>query len=247
MNSLFGWVKPLIITTGIPAAQASHANPLDSPIKNAACFSQRARSTNGRSPVSSRASFGICVQLSPLPDLDAEPHIEQIRAVDEGALRLGLKQDIAGLEIRQPYPPVALRHHDPGPKIEIKGDATRALLRRYRRHRRIDRLRCRSLALSLLGLRWCRQRLWRDLGQDNRIAHEIPQHQDGPAKCGVAAGANHPTRGATKPKIPRLPNEGRDGRNRSKARSCGGSTDQRRIIAQLGPMNAPKHPARGNA
>ena len=45
VNSLVGWVKPLIITTGVPAAQASQDRPLDSPTKKSACLSQRARSS----------------------------------------------------------------------------------------------------------------------------------------------------------------------------------------------------------
>ena len=60
-NSLVGWVKPLISTTGQPAAQASHDKPLDRPTKNAACRSQRARSTSGRSPVWSSTPCGMCV------------------------------------------------------------------------------------------------------------------------------------------------------------------------------------------
>jgi hypothetical protein len=35
-----GIVQPLIITTGVPAAQASQDRPLDSPTKNSACVSQ---------------------------------------------------------------------------------------------------------------------------------------------------------------------------------------------------------------
>ena len=42
MNSFSGWVKPEIITTGVPTAHASHDSPLDNPTKNSACLSHRA-------------------------------------------------------------------------------------------------------------------------------------------------------------------------------------------------------------
>src|SRR5580658_838793 len=53
VNSLVGWVKPEISTVGQPAAQASQARPLDRQTNSEACFSQRARSAKGLSPVSS--------------------------------------------------------------------------------------------------------------------------------------------------------------------------------------------------
>jgi len=52
-------VKPLIKTTGMSIAQASHDRPLDNPTKNSACFNQRARSRSGRSPVSSSTPCGM--------------------------------------------------------------------------------------------------------------------------------------------------------------------------------------------
>ena len=66
-NSLVGWVKPLISTTGVPAAQASQDSPLLSPTNAAACRSQRARSASGRSPVSSSTPCGMWFHTRPVP------------------------------------------------------------------------------------------------------------------------------------------------------------------------------------
>ena len=83
LHWLVGWVKPEIITTVVPTAQASYDNPLERQMKNSAwSSSHRARSTSDLSPVSPSASSGIWVHHEPLAvgplEVDAEHAIARL-------------------------------------------------------------------------------------------------------------------------------------------------------------------------
>src|SRR5579872_4286963 len=67
--------------------------------------------------------------LALLPDLNAEAHKIALAAVDPPALELGLKQDIAGIEIAQSNAPGLrrFRKNNAAAIIEIKLDSMRRL------------------------------------------------------------------------------------------------------------------------
>ncbi len=86
-----------------------------------------------------------------LPHFDAEAHEVAFHAVDATGLQLGLKQDVARIEIGKPYAPRMLlfREDDATAVVEVEANARRMLLRRHFGRCWIGTLlgRCRSSTL----------------------------------------------------------------------------------------------------
>ena len=89
-----------------------------------------------------------------LPDVDAEAHVIALGAADAAGLKLGLVEDVAGVEVGDAHPPgmLAFRQHDPAAFVEIEAYALSGRLRRQQRRRGISRLcRRRGRARSRLA------------------------------------------------------------------------------------------------
>ncbi len=103
-----------------------------------------------------------------LPNLDADPQIIALRAVDPASFQFGFEQDVTRIEIAQTDPPrvFPFRQYNAASIVEVEPQSMRPLLRRQFRRRRI---------CALYWRRGCRRRhgLRRGLGQrrlcDNRI------------------------------------------------------------------------------
>src|ERR1700749_1650567 len=85
------------------------------------------------------------------PDLKPEPHIEALRADDEGGLGWRVEEDVVRIEVAELDGPLAIRYFPPGALVEVKTDAERPFLRRQRR-------RLGEAALGLGGDRGGRRR-----------------------------------------------------------------------------------------